>query len=283
MSKLKLLIILIIFTGFLISYSLSLKSNHYLNIYYFDIGQGDASLITTTKHQKILIDCGPDKKTLEQLDLLLPFWDKKIDYLFISHDHDDHWRGLTDILTKYQIKQIFLARPIKLSNDLNAILNLAQKKGTLITNLTAPAIIKLPDNSLLKILWPTPEQLKQWSDEPNNQSLVIHWQYGQRNFLWTGDLETSAEEILLKKTLPSTNIIKIAHHGSWTATSLKWLQAWQPQAAIISVGLNNKFNLPTPLTLKRLERLKIKYWRTDQIGTIHLFSDGQTIWRGLAK
>lgn len=283
MSKLKLLIILIISTGFLISYGLNLKSNHYLNIYYLDVGQGDASLITTTKHQKILIDCGSDKKTLEQLDSLLPFWNRKIDYLFISHDHDDHWGGLVNILDKYQVNQIFLARPIKLSSGLKAALTLAQAKGTVVSNLTAPATIKLSDTSLLKILWPTPEQLKQWSNEPNNQSLVIYWKYNQNSFLWTGDLETSAEEILLKKSLPTTNIIKIAHHGSWTATSLKWLQVWQPQAAIISVGLNNKFNLPTPLTLERLKRLNIKFWRTDQVGQLHLFSDGHTIWRGLAK
>ncbi|HQB51265.1 MAG TPA: MBL fold metallo-hydrolase [bacterium] len=283
MYKLKLAIILIIAILFLISYGLSWRLQRYLDLYYLDIGQGDATLIINTKRQKILIDCGPDQKTVEQLDLLLPFWDRKIDYLFISHDHDDHWGGLAAILNKYQINKIFLAYPPKISSGLSASLDLAKNKGSLITNLTAPATIILPDQSRLKILWPTPEQLQQWSDEPNNQSLVIYWLYGQKSFLWTGDLESSAEEILLKKLPPRVDIIKIAHHGSWTATSPKWLESWQPTAAIISVGLNNKFNLPTPITLERLKRLNIKHWRTDQLGRIHLSTDGQTIWRGLAK
>ncbi|HNW55825.1 MAG TPA: MBL fold metallo-hydrolase [bacterium] len=283
MKRIKLVIILIIFAGFLGSYYLNSRQHQYLDIYYLNIGQGDASLIITRDRQKILIDCGPDKKTVEQLDLLLPFWDRKIDYLFISHDHSDHWGGLKSILDKYRITKIFLARPPKMSNDLNNLIDLAKSKNTTIVDITAPATINLPDNNTLKILWPTTEQLKQWSDEPNNQSIVIYWRYGQNSFLWTGDLETTAEEILLKKQLPNADIIKIAHHGSWTATSLKWLAAWQPATAIISVGLNNNFNLPTPITIERLKRLKIKFWRTDQVGTIHLFSDGKTVWRGLAK
>ena len=201
--------------------------------------------------------------------------------IIVSHDHADHWGGLPYLINKYPIQQIILAQPPRLSTELAGALNNAKHKGIIINNIRAPAVIKLSDNSRLTILWPTSEQLLRYQDNINNQSLVILWQYGHNKFLWTGDLETAAENELLAQqpTGRPIDILKIAHHGSLTATSLTWLNYWQPKMAVISLASTNKFGLPSQLIIDRLRRLGIRLWRTDQLGDFNIWSNGQLIWQ----
>lgn len=270
------LIILTFFGLKLIDYNKNL-----LKIVYLDVGQGDASLITTASRQNILIDCGPDQIILSALNRHIRWWNKQIDLVIISHDHADHWGGLIYLSKKYQINKVLLAIPPKLSNELSALLKQLASQETKIINLYAPAEIKLPDNSRLSILWPNNQQINDFIDDPNNQSLVILWQYGLNSFLWTGDLESTAENKIInnKKLSKSINLLKIGHHGSWTASSPDWLNYWQPNLVLISVGLNNKFNLPSQITIDRLKRLNIKIWRTDLDGDLVIYSNGQLVWQ----
>jgi competence protein ComEC len=270
------LIILTFFGLKLIDYNKNL-----LKIVYLDVGQGDASLITTASRQNILIDCGPDQIILSALNRHIRWWNKQIDLVIISHDHADHWGGLIYLSKKYQINKVLLATPPKLSNELSALLKQLASQETKIINIYAPAEIKLPDNSRLSILWPNNQQINDFIDDPNNQSLVILWQYGLNSFLWTGDLESTAENKIInnKKLSKSINLLKIGHHGSWTASSPDWLNYWQPNLALISVGLNNKFNLPSQITIDRLKRLNIKIWRTDLDGDLVIYSNGQLVWQ----
>ena len=282
-SRLILVISLVIFIvllllGLYVHYS---SNNNYLQITFLDIGQGDATLITTTKGQHILIDCGPsDQAILNALGQQLAWWDRNIDIIIISHDHADHWGGLREILKKYQVSQIILAQPPQISADFASILDSFSSQGTKITNLYAPAIINLSDGSRLTILWPTQEDIIEQKNI-NNQSLVIKWQYGQKSFLWTGDLETDAEDKLMARyiTQRPINILKVAHHGSWTATSPQWLSYWQPDLAVISVGTNNNLGLPNEITLDRLKRQGITIWRTDIDDQLVIYTDGQALWR----
>ena len=258
-----------------------LPASSLLRISYLDIGQGDAALITTASGQNILIDCGPNQQILAALSRRLRWWDRRLDMVIISHDHADHWGGLPYLINKYPIQQIILAQPPRLSTELAGALNNAKQKGIIINNIRAPAVIKLSDNSQLTILWPTSEQLLRYQDNINNQSLVILWQYGQNKFLWTGDLETAAENELLAQqpTGRPIDILKIAHHGSLTATSLTWLNYWQPKMAVISLASTNKFGLPSQLIIDRLRRLGIRLWRTDQLSDFNIWSNGQLIWQ----
>jgi len=258
-----------------------LSTSSLLRISYLDVGQGDAALITTASGQNILIDCGPNQQILAALSRRLRWWDRRLDMIIVSHDHADHWGGLPYLVNKYPIQQIILAQPPRLSTELAGALNNAKQKGIIINNIRAPAVIKLSDNSRLTILWPTSEQLIRYQDNINNQSLVILWQYGQNKFLWTGDLEAVAENELLAQqpTGRPIDILKIAHHGSLTATSLAWLNYWQPKMAVISLSSTNKFGLPSQLIIDRLRRLGIRLWRTDQLSDFDIWSNGQLIWQ----
>ncbi len=258
-----------------------LSTSSLLRISYLDVGQGDAALITTASGQNILIDCGPNQQILAALSRRLRWWDRRLDMIIVSHDHADHWGGLPYLINKYPIQQIILAQPPRLSTELAGALNDAKQKGIIINNIRAPAVIRLSDNSRLTILWPTSEQLIRYQDNINNQSLVILWQYGQNKFLWTGDLEAVAENELLAQqpTGRPIDILKIAHHGSLTATSLAWLNYWQPKMAVISLSSANKFGLPSQLIIDRLRRLGIRLWRTDQLSDFDIWSNGQLIWQ----
>jgi competence protein ComEC len=258
-----------------------LSTSSLLRISYLDVGQGDAALITTASGQNILIDCGPNQQILAALSRRLRWWDRRLDMIIVSHDHADHWGGLPYLVNKYPIQQIILAQPPRLSTELAGALNNARQKGIIINNIRAPAVMKLSDNSRLTILWPTSEQLLRYQDNINNQSLVILWQYGQNKFLWTGDLEAVAENELLAQqpTGRPIDILKIAHHGSLTATSLAWLNYWQPKMAVISLSSTNKFGLPSQLIIDRLRRLGIRLWRTDQLNDFDIWSNGQLIWQ----
>lgn len=258
-----------------------LSTSSLLRISYLDVGQGDAALVTTASGQNILIDCGPNQQILAALSRRLRWWDRRLDMIIVSHDHADHWGGLPYLINKYPIQQIILAQPPRLSTELAGALNDAKQKGIVINNIRAPAVIKLSDNSRLTILWPTSEQLIRYQDNINNQSLVILWQYGQNKFLWTGDLEVVAENELLAQqpTGRPIDILKIAHHGSLTATSLAWLNYWQPKMAVISLSSANKFGLPSQLIIDRLRRLGIRLWRTDQLSDFDIWSNGQLIWQ----
>ncbi len=243
------------------------KPNVALEAVFFDVGQGDAILVKTCC-QKILIDGGPDLSLAASLGNYLSYWDRTIDYMILTHPHADHVAGLNEVLNRYRVKRILLTRAVSDSGAWQAFAS-ALRENHLVEYIQQPAARELDGGVIMKFLYPD------WSFKPagadlNDTSMVVKISYGDFDFLFTGDAGAEVESHLLKENADlESEVIKIAHHGSRSASSPAFLEAVHPRYAIISVG-KNSYGHPHRRVLKRLEELGIQYFRTDEDGDIIL-------------
>lgn len=270
-------IILIIFY-FLITYQTSKKNNN-LEVSFIDSGQADAIFIKTPNQKNIIIDFGSEQG-LKQLEKEIEWWNKQIDLIIITHPHDDHITGLLPIIKKYKIKQIMYNGLDYESNVYNELLNLITEYNIPLLLPNYNQIINIEPDCFLNIIYPITSFYQQTIDNINNSSIVSRLVCNNSSFLFMGDVETKIEnEILATNLNIKSDVIKISHHGSVTASSEKFLEKVDPKIAIIMVGKNNNFNHPSLRLIKRLDKLNIKLFRTDQDGTIKIISDGKKIYK----
>ncbi|MBU1130625.1 MBL fold metallo-hydrolase [Patescibacteria group bacterium] len=249
-----------------------------LKIYFFDVGQGDGILIRTPSHQNIVIDGGPDNAFITKLGQTLPFYDKTIDLMILTHPHDDHLFGLVEVLKRYQVKQILYSGVLHSTDAYEEWLGLIKEKEI-------PVKIALAGQEFvfaevkLKVIFPFEDFTNVKVDNLNNTSVVVQLIYNDIKVLFTGDLEEEGEEEILRSSIfdLQSNVIKVGHHGSNTSSSENFLQQVLPEYAIIQVGEGNKFGHPSLRTLFKLERYSAKIFRNDLNGDILLESDGQEI------
>jgi competence protein ComEC len=249
-----------------------------LEIDYLDVGQGDAILIKTPYNQKILIDGGPDNSVLNELGANLPFFDNQIDIMILTHPHSDHVVGLVEILKRYQVNEVYYTGAVHTTDDYLAWLKEIKEQAIPLKIVKEPFDLTLGDNLKLEFLYPTKDFTNQHVSELNDTSIVTRLVYKNKKFLFTGDAGVEVESELLASNGDLTaDVLKIGHHGSSSASSEDFLTAVKPTTAIISCGLDNDFGHPHLSVIRRLERLGIDILRTDQSGTIKLFSDGEKI------
>lgn len=227
--------------------------NPTLKIYFIDVGQGDSTLIVTPKNKKILID-GGEGKTNVLFQYLLDRRINKIDYIIISHFDSDHCNGLIEIIEKMRVENIVMSKQSKESEEYKKILEIIKQKNIKVSSVKAEDKIIIEKNLYTKIL--NPAEKFEFQDL-NNNAIVAKLVYKNFSMLFTGDIE-KAEENLAKKyknELKST-ILKVAHHGSKTSTSEKFLKYVEPQIALIGVGENNKFGHPNQITIEKLKNIR---------------------------
>jgi competence protein ComEC len=253
-----------------------------LEVSFLDVGQGDAILIQTPSRQQILIDGGPDPEAISLwLGKKLPFWDKSLDLVVLTHPEDDHLVGLVEVLGRYQVGQVL--EP-DLEQDTPAYkewLRLIDEKDIKRTLAKAGQQIELGDGIRIEVLHPQEDLLKDTDSDINNNAIVLRLVWKKVSFLLTGDIFEEAErEILYQGYKLSSTVLKVAHHGSATSTSTHFLAAVDPQVAVISVGGDNLFGHPNQETMDRLrERLsEDKIYLTSEQGTITFTTDGQRLW-----
>lgn len=267
-----LLIIIILITVTISSYFYYDYENKKQEIVFLDVGQGDSSLINLAGNNEILIDGGPGESVLYELGKYLPFYERSIELMVLSHAHDDHLFGLIEVLKRYRVKEILMR--CDLENKATAyqeFLELLKQKSVPIICAEDNKLIDLK-SAKLEIIYPA-KNCDLCLAEPggNNSSLVFRVEMNNKKILFTGDIELKAESEILKNVdmekLPA-DILKIPHHGSDTSLSEEFLNTVAPSKAIIFVGAGNSFGHPSLRTIKRLEREGIKIFRTDQMGSI---------------
>jgi len=254
----------LLITGFLFLTSLV---NNQTKIVFCDVGQGDASYIRVKNKSDILIDTGPDRKILSCLGKYMPFYDKKIEILIISHWQKDHIAGLKYILERYQVEYIFLPwffEETKTSNELSILIK--KKKIKTIYPRTGSKI-SIPHANIL-YLWPDKNTSSYTRLNANDFSSVFLFQEDNYRVLYTGDTSAFVLTKLSRQSEIKTNILKVPHHGSKNGLSTKFFLLADPDTCVISVGRNNSYSHPSKEVLDIIKASKSKLYRTDEVGDV---------------
>jgi len=255
------------------------KSNN-LQVNFLDIGQGDAIFIESPNKHQILIDGGPYSNILQKLQKLMPFYDRTIDLVILTHPDKDHMEGLLEVLQMYKINYILwtgIVRDGPFYQKWITLLEKSEKQGTKIVKAKLSQEIKAGD-VVIDILHPFEDLTgKEFKKEGNDTGIVSKLIFGKNTFLFTADISSKAEKELISREINlKSDVLKVAHHGSKYSTSDEFLENVMAKIAVISVG-KNSYGHPTPETLQRLEIFGIHILRTDQYGDIKLVSDGNNI------
>ncbi|MFC1662662.1 ComEC/Rec2 family competence protein [Patescibacteria group bacterium] len=250
-----------------------------LKVVFLDVGQGDAIYIRTPQAQDILIDGGPGSYAAEQIGQHMPFYDRDIELVILSHGHSDHVSGLVEILKRYQVKQIIYSGQVNHSApDYQRFLELTDEKNIPLNSVTHGQQIKLSSDIRLDILYPNQDYTGKTLDDLNETSVIARLNYGQNVFLFTGDAGQEIEEQLLALELNlASEVLKIGHHGSKYSSSRAFIEAVSPDYAVIQSGEDNSFDHPHEETLDVLNKLNIKTLRNDQLGDIVCTGNGVEI------
>ena len=243
-----------------------------LRIFFIDVGQGDSTLIITPDKKTVLIDGGGSDSFDVGEKVLLPYLlDRrilKVDYVLISHFDTDHCGGILTIMEKVKVKNIIISEQAEHSENYERFKKLMIHKKIRLIEVKKGDKIKIGRYSEFKILFPTSRLL---SENPlNNNSIVAQFNYNNFKMLFTGDIEKLAEQQILKteKAEIRADILKVAHHGSKTSSIPEFIKAVRPKIALIGVGKNNTFGHPNQQTIKNLENIKCRIYRTDLQGEI---------------
>ena len=258
---------------------------------FLDVGQGDAILIRQGS-QEMLIDGGQNRSVLAQLGQTMPFLDRRLEYVVVTHPHDDHTKGLIDILERYQVGSLILPKALFPDRGFDVLLDLAEVNDISVQLVTAGDIFSVSD-SVLTVLWPADDCKEQVAalefdngehDPTNICSLVMQYEYcdGEdcSRALLMADATGLSEEIMIKQGLITpASILKIGHHGSRFGTTSDFLRLVRPTDAVIQVGHNN-FGHPDYGVILRLQASKAKVWRNDKNGGIRALPEngGFDVW-----
>lgn len=234
-----------------------------MRVTFIDVGEGDAILFSQGSNQ-ILIDSGRSgKELLAHLGRHIPFFDRTIETVIVTHPDADHIGGFSDLIRAYAVGQ-FLFTGAEGTTDVFSLLrkdleenNIAKQK------IFEGSTITLPNGGEMKVLFPHSE-LPSEMKETNRGSLVIQFLYGETEMLLTGDLPS--EETVLSN-ISHIDILKVSHHGSRYSTSDNFLDQIVPREAVISVG-KNSYGHPNADVLHRLEVRGVLIHRTDEDGDI---------------
>ena len=239
-----------------------------LLIDFIDVGQAD-SILVRNQDKVMLIDAGTNEAGETVVNYLKNLGITKIDYLIGTHPHEDHIGGLDDVINNFDIGQIYMPKIETTTKTFEDVLDAIENK-----NLTVTAPNKGDKIELGQAVGEFMTEPILDKDNLNVSSLVLRLEFGNTSYLFMGDAEEENEETI---HWPKTDVLKVGHHGSSTSSSESFLEQVQPQYAVIMVGKDNSYGLPTQETIDKLNNRGSEIYRTDEDGTIQMTSDGNAI------
>ncbi len=239
-----------------------------LNIYFFDVGQADSSLIVYND-KAMLIDAGNVEDGDEILEGLKMLGIKDLDYVIGTHIHEDHVGGLYKIVDGIDIGKLYLPyNESSTTSYYKKLLKSVQEKDMSINEAEVGDEIKLTDDISAQIMAVDNSQ----PEDENDASIVVMIKYQDMEYLFMADATTEVEG---KREWEDIDVLRVGHHGSNTSSSEKFLKQVKPEISIISVGKDNSYGLPKDKIIKRLNSIGSNIYRTDKVGTIQLVSNGK--------
>jgi competence protein ComEC len=254
-----------------------------LSVYALDIGQGDSLLIVSPTGKTVLIDTGDTGNEQNVINALINHGGgKKIDLFIASHPHADHIGVAAEVIKGSTVARVLDSGYPHTTKTYERYLLAVKDSGAQYIQAVPGQTFDIGGGAVISVLAPikpyfTKSELRDGATEPNANSVVVRLDYKNFSMLFTGDAEAETEARMIASGVNlKAKILKVGHHGSRYATSDAFLQAVHPEAAIISVGAENKYGHPTQEALDRLKNSGVKVYRTDLQGEIHITSDGST-------
>jgi competence protein ComEC len=242
-----------------------------LTVHFIDVGQADCALLECDG-KFMLIDGGNVADSSLVVSYLQKAGVEELEAVVCSHAHEDHVGGLPGVLAVFPTKAVYAPTRTYSSKCFDDFLYYTDQQGLTVTIPKVGDAIKL-GGTTATVLGP----VKTYAD-PNNTSIVLMVQFGENKFLFTGDMETEAENDMLDAGAKvKADVLKVGHHGSNTSTGYRLLYEVDPTYAIISVGKGNTYGHPHDEPMSRLRDAEVMIFRTDELGSIVAVSDGKNI------
>ena len=268
----KLIILSLVFAAVFVWSTIFKLEDGNLHLKVFDVGQGDSIFIRTPSGYKILIDGGPNDKVLDHLGAELPFYDKTLDLVVLTHPQADHLTGLIDVAKTYKIKQLWISYGENTTAQYDDWTNVLDSEGIKPRLIWSGDQINFPDSTVLKVVWP--KEKTSYTDL-NTTSVVLYLDYKDFEALLTGDADQQVQPYA--GNISNIEFLKVPHHGSKTALRPDYLTRISPEISVISVGAKNRYGHPSQILLNLFDKSKTNIYRTDQNGTVEIVTDG-TSW-----
>lgn len=247
----------------------SLPDDSYFFVRFFDVGQADAALIGCDGHY-MLIDGGNRNDSDMMYTVLERDEIDRLDLVIGTHAHEDHIGGIAGALSYAEADTVLSPVTDYSSMVFSKFKEYAEENGG---GLIVPSVgdVYSLGNAQVTVLGVNS------SDETNNTSIITKITYGDTSFLFMGDAEIKAENLLLESGADlSADVLKVGHHGSDSSTGYQFLREVMPDYAVVSVG-PNKYGHPMDEVLSRLRDADVEVYRTDEKGDITFVSDGENI------
>ena len=253
-----------------------------LEVTAIDVGQGDSLLIVTPEGKTLLLDAGGLGATSRSdfdvgEEVVSPYlWSRgirQLDAVAISHAHSDHIGGMRSIIANFRPRELWygLKSPTR---DFAEVQRVANDFRVVSTAHHAGDEFEF-GGVYVRVLNPQPDWAPR-NPAQDDESLVLHLQYGQTSALLVGDSHYRIEKLLIGEN-PHADLLKVGHHGSLTSSSPEFLAAVHPEFAVVSAGFYNPFRHPRPEVMARYAERHVTTYRTDLAGATSFYLDGKTV------
>jgi len=268
-------VVLVVFVILILAWVwvLTTQEQKFLEIDFYYVGQGDSIFIQTPKGRQVLIDGGPNSLILEKLGQELPFWDRYIDLVILTHAEHDHVRGLIEVIQRYKVGGILTTGIVRETAEYRKWKEIIEQKNIPVYIAQAGEVIHLDNNIKLVVLHPFRSLAGERVERANNSSIVVQLVYNEFEVLLTGDIEKEVERTLVASSVNlKSDILKVPHHGSRSSSTKEFIAAVNPVVAVIQAGKDNSHGHPHQCVLDTLS--SIITFITSRDGDIEVISNG---------